>query len=445
MKNSKFRFFMDWGLTALAVIASSVLLCFALLKFSVIATVVGKIVTVLMPIIYGGVLAYLMLPVYNASERYVQHLFGKIIKNNDSRGRLAKSIATLVSLAVLFAIVVGLFSMLIPQIYESIIGFQDSLTEYINNLTLWIGKLLQDNEHLRESIMPYYTEAVMRFQNWIATDLVPNISLIFDRVSSGVISFVTVLKNILIGLIVMVYFLNIKDTLCAQSKKMVYGFLNVKAANRMIGEVRFAHKIFGGFITGKLLDSLIIGIMCFFSLKFLKMPYVLLISVIVGVTNVIPFFGPFIGAVPSAFLILLVDPMKCLYFLIFILVLQQFDGNILGPKILGDSTGLPSFWVLFSILLFGGLFGFVGMIIAVPTFAVIYRTMSLYINSALKKKKYSENTSDYCCLHHIDSRSGEFVNMNRWSKEENETINDPDTAVGGDTEKEREIPENTGK
>ena len=195
MKNSKFRFFMDWGLTALAVIASSVLLCFALLKFSVIATVVGKIVTVLMPIIYGGVLAYLMLPVYNASERYVQHLFGKIIKNNDSRGRLAKSIATLVSLAVLFAIVVGLFSMLIPQIYESIIGFQDSLTEYINNLTLWIGKLLQDNEHLRESIMPYYNEAVMRFQNWIATDLVPNISLIFDRVSSGVISFVTVLKR----------------------------------------------------------------------------------------------------------------------------------------------------------------------------------------------------------------------------------------------------------
>lgn len=445
MKNSKFRFFMDWGLTALAVITSSVLLCFALLKFSVIATVVGKIVTVLMPIIYGGVLAYLMLPVYNASERYVQDLFGKIIKNNDSRGRLAKGIATLVSLAVLFAIVIGLFSMLIPQIYESIIGFQDSLTEYINNLTLWIGKLLQDNEHLRESIMPYYNEAVMRFQNWIATDLVPNISLIFDRVSSGVISFVTVLKNILIGLIVMVYFLNIKDTLCAQSKKMVYGFLNVKAANRMIGEVRFAHKIFGGFITGKLLDSLIIGIMCFFSLKFLKMPYVLLISVIVGVTNVIPFFGPFIGAVPSAFLILLVDPMKCLYFLIFILVLQQFDGNILGPKILGDSTGLPSFWVLFSILLFGGLFGFVGMIIAVPTFAVIYRAMSLYINNALKKKKYSENTSDYCCLHHIDSSSGEFVNMNRWSKEENETINDMGTAVGDDTEKEREILENTGK
>lgn len=432
---------MDWGLTALAVIAFSLLLCFALLKFAVIAKVIGKIVTILMPIIYGGVLAYLMLPVYNVAERYILDLSGKAIKNKDSCSRLAKGIATLVSLAVLFAIVVGLFAMLIPQIYESIIGFQDSLAEYINNLTLWLGKLLQDNEHLEESIMPYYNEAVMRFQNWIATDLVPNISLIFDRVSSGVISFVTVLKNLLIGLIVMVYFLNIKDTLCAQAKKMVYGFLNVKTANRLIGEVRFAHKIFGGFITGKLLDSLIIGIMCFFSLKFLKMPYVLLISVIVGVTNVIPFFGPFIGAVPSAFLILLVDPMKCLYFLIFILVLQQFDGNILGPKILGDSTGLPSFWVLFSILLFGGLFGFVGMIIAVPTFAVIYRTLSLYVKSALKKRNYSENTPDYCRLHHIDPRTGDFIDMNQWLAEGKEAVDVPDETAESEAPKESENTE----
>ena len=229
---------MDWGLTALAVIASCVLLCFALLKFSVIAAIIKKIITILMPIIYGGVLAYLMLPVYNRTEVCVRDLLSKVIKNDEGRTRIAKSIATLVSLAVLFAIVSGLVSMLIPQIYESIIGFQDSLTEYINNLTVWISKLLQDNEHLQESIMPYYNEAVMRFQNWIATDLVPNISLIFDRVSSGVISLVTVLKNLLIGLIVMVYFLNIKDTLCAQSKKMVYGFLNVRAANRLIGEVR---------------------------------------------------------------------------------------------------------------------------------------------------------------------------------------------------------------
>ena len=200
----------------------------------------------------------------------------------------------------------------------------------------------------------------------------------------------------------MVYFLNIKDTLSAQSKKIVYSLLKVKAANRLVSEVRFAHSVFGGFITGKLLDSLIIGIMCFFALQFLKMPYVLLVSVIIGVTNVIPVFGPFIGAVPSAFLILLVSPMKCLYFLIFILVLQQFDGNILGPKILGD-----------SILLFGGLFGFGGMIIAVPLFAVIYRLTAAYVSGALKKKNLSARTEDYLSLDYIDEENKHYVDRER--------------------------------
>ncbi len=167
--------------------------------------------------------------------------------------------------------------------------------------------------------------------------------------------------------------------------------------------------MFGGFITGKLLDSLIIGIICFVCLNWMKMPYVLLVSVIVGVTNVIPFFGPFIGAVPSAFLILLVSPMKCLYFLIFIVLLQQFDGNILGPKILGQSTGLPSFWVLFSILLFGGLFGFVGMIIAVPTFAVGYSMLTGLVNRALRKKELSLNTNDYMDLKHIDEEKKTYM------------------------------------
>ena len=207
----------------------------------------------------------------------------------------------------------------------------------------------------------------------------------------------------------MVYFLNIKDTLSAQSKKIVYSVLKLKDANRLVSEVRFAHGIFGGFITGKLLDSLIIGIMCFFAMQFMGMPYVLLISVIIGVTNVIPFFGPFIGAVPSAFLILMISPMKCLYFLIFILVLQQFDGNILGPKILGDSTGLPSFWVLFSILLFGGLLGFVGMIIGVPAFAVIYRLVSAYVSNNLKKKDLSPRTEDYMELDHINEEDKIYI------------------------------------
>ena len=234
---------------------------------------------------------------------------------------------------------------------------------------------------------------------------------IIGNVSSGVISVLIWFKNILIGLIVMIYMLNIKDQFVAQAKKITYGIFSVAWANRLIKETRFIHKVFGGFIIGKIVDSLIIGVLCFVCLSFMKMPYTLLVSVIVGVTNIIPFFGPFIGAVPSAFLILLVSPVQCLYFLIFILLLQQFDGNILGPKILGDSTGISSFWVLFSILLFGGLLGFAGMIIGVPAFAVIYRLVGDIINEQLRRKKLSVRTRDYKDLDYVEVQDKSYKKL----------------------------------
>ena len=413
MKNPRFKNYIYWGTTALAVVACSVAFGFFLSRFEIVSRAVGKIVSILMPIIYGAVLAYLMLPIYNKTRVYTAEKLKRCIKDGHTADSLAKAAGTLVSLLLLIAIVCGLFWMVIPQIYTSIIGLQESLGENINNLSLWLMKMFEDNPTIEQTIMPFYEQAATEFQNWLTTDLVPNMSKIIGELSMGLLSVDTVVKNILIGVIVMVYFLNIKDTLSAQSKKIVYSLLKLKDANRLVSEVRFAHSVFGGFITGKLLDSLIIGIMCFFAMQFLKMPYVLLVSVIIGVTNVIPFFGPFIGAVPSAFLILLVSPMKCLYFLIFILVLQQFDGNILGPKILGDSTGLPSFWVLFSILLFGGLFGFVGMIIAVPLFAVIYRLTATYVSSALRKKDLSARTEDYLSLDYIDEENRHYVDRER--------------------------------
>ena len=409
MKNPRFKNYMYWGTTALAVIALSVAFGFFLSRFELVSGALGKIASILMPIIYGAVLAYLMLPIYNKTRSYTNQKLGKAVKDPSIADRIAKGIATLVSLIVLVVIVAGLFRMIIPEIYKSILRLQESIGEYINNLTMWMNKLFEDNQDFEQFVMPYYEQGVAEFQKWLTEKLVPNMSMIIGQLSTGLLSVVTVVKNILIGVIVMVYFLNIKDTLAAQSKKIIYSVFKLKEANRIVSEVRFAHGVFGGFITGKLLDSLIIGIMCFFALKFLKMPYVLLISVIIGVTNVIPFFGPFIGAIPSAFLILLVSPMKCLYFLIFILILQQFDGNILGPKILGDSTGLPSFWVLFSILLFGGLMGFVGMIIGVPTFAVIYRLTSMYVSNSLVKKDLSSRTEDYLRLDHIDEEEKIYI------------------------------------
>ncbi|HOO28395.1 MAG TPA: AI-2E family transporter, partial [Lachnospiraceae bacterium] len=191
------------------------------------------------------------------------------------------------------------------------------------------------------------------------------------------------------------YLLASKELFCAQAKKLSYALLREERANNLINNMRFANKTFGGFLVGKILDSLIIGIICFVGTSILKIPYALLISVIVGVTNMIPFFGPYLGAIPCAIILIMINPMKCLIFLIFILILQQFDGNILGPKILGNSTGLSSFWVIFAITIFGGLLGILGMFIGVPLFAVIYSAIKTFVNQRLIKKQLPADTTFY--------------------------------------------------
>ena len=247
--------------------------------------------------------------------------------------------------------------------------------------------------------------------NWANEQLVPQLLKVMkgNFVGSFVSNALGFMKTVLVGFISAVYMLNSKHTFSAQAKKLIYSMFETDTANAVLENFRFIHKVFGGFITGKLLDSLIIGLITFVSMSILQLPYVLLISVIIGVTNIIPFFGPFIGAIPSTILIFLVSPLQAVYFVIFIFILQQFDGNILGPKILGDSTGLASFWVMFAILLFGGLFGFAGMVVGVPLFAVIYSTISGLVNRSLRNKHISTDTSVYMTLDHVDAESKEIV------------------------------------
>ena len=409
MKNDKYRTYIYWGVTALTVLLLLVAAVFVVMRWSLVAALGAKIANILAPVIYGAVFAYLLNPVYNRVQAAVMKMTEKIITQEEGRKRLGGFLGTLASLFLLVAVVVGLISMLIPQLINSIRGVMETLPASINNLEIWLEKVLADNPDLEQQVMQHYGAAADYLQNWLTNVVVPNIYRIIGSVSSGVVLVVRAVFDILIGLIVMVYLLNMKEKLLAQAKMIIYGVFPLKIANKVIEEGRYVHQVFGGFIIGKLLDSLIIGLICFVLLGFANMPYVLLVSVIVGVTNVIPFFGPFIGAIPSAFLILLSDPMKCLYFLIFILLLQQFDGNILGPKILGDSTGLSSFWVLFSILLFGGLMGFVGMIIAVPTFAVIYRLVTEYTTWKLGKKALSGSLDSYDRLDYIDETEQTYM------------------------------------
>ena len=412
MKNKKYQTYIYWGVTAFVVLALLIALIFTIIEMEKVKQAFDMFFHILAPITYGAVLAYLLAPISNRA-RFGGISLGKnsglSLKRREALGGFA---ATLVSVAVLIAVVVGLTAMLIPQLINSVRGIIEALPAGINNLQQWLEKILEDNADLEATVMQYYDMGVTQLQVWVTNEVLPNMDKVYNFISglsSGVFTVLNIVKNILIGMIVMVYLLNMKEKLMTQAKMILYGVFPLRIANKVLEEGRYVHQVFGGFIIGKLVDSLIIGILCFVLLNFMRMPYVLLVSVIVGVTNVIPFFGPFIGAVPSAFLILLVSPVKCFWFLGFILLLQQFDGNILGPKILGDSTGLSSFWVLFSILLFGGLFGFVGMIIGVPTFAVFYKLLKELIVWLLERKKLSADLEQYGRLDYIDEESKTYI------------------------------------
>ncbi len=409
MKSNKLPKYLQIGLTAFVVLALTVALVFLMIQGARVKEITHKIISILTPIIYGAVMAYLLAPVYNRVRSWVVELQKRVSNSDNFSSGFSRLVATTASVVMLVLVVVGLFSMLLPQLITSIVGIVEALPSSARNLQLWLEQLLVNNPDLERYIMAYYDQVVTYLQTWGSEELMPNIYNIVSGLSIGIFNLLIALKNVLIGVIVMVYLLNMKEKLTTQVKMIVYGAFPLNVANKVVEESRYAHKIFGGFIIGKLLDSLIIGIMSFVLLSIMNMPYVLLISVIIGVTNVIPFFGPFIGAIPSAFLILLVSPVKCLYFIIFIFLLQQFDGNILGPKILGDSTGLSSFWVLFSILLFGGLFGFAGMIVGVPAFAVIYRLITEVITYLLKKKQLSADIDSYENLDHIESDSKRYI------------------------------------
>lgn len=422
MKNHRFDRYIYMGITAVSVIVIATVVVFLFVEREAVSAAYHNLISILSPIIYGAVLAFLFSPVYNLGVRITGEVLNKKLKNEKLVLSVGRAVGTVLSLVFLYSIVASLAMMIIPQLYSSILGIVNTMPVYIQNIYEWLTGIFANNPPLEEAVLSSYQKLVISLQGWATDSLIPNLQnlenlqsleKIVGGVSYGVINVFNWAKNLLIGLIVMVYLLNIKDTLSAQGKKIVYALLPVRAANGVVQEVRYIHTVFSGFLIGKLIDSLIIGIICFILMNLFKLPFALLISVIVGVTNIIPFFGPFVGAVPSAVLVFLISPKQCLYFIGLILLLQQFDGNILGPKILGNSTGLSSFWVLFSILLFGGLYGFIGMIIAVPVTAVIFDLFSKFQYHFLRKKNLSPDTRDYMDLDRIDEADGKFIPRNK--------------------------------
>lgn len=409
MKDKRYDSYLALGITLICVVAAAILMEFLINKFAIIRDAYNNLMQILSPIIYGIVFAFLLSPAYNRMLDFFSRSLCRLIKRKKTVRSIARGLSTAICLIILLVVVVGLSLMLIPQLIVSIKNVIDTLPTSMQNANAYIVKLLEDNPEQKQLVTEQYQRLTATLIGWVANDLIPNIDKYVLSLSSGVMSAVNTLLNFVIGIIVMMYLLNIKGTLIAQAKKISYSILPLSWANELIEECIYIKEVFSKFIVGKIIDSVIIGILCFIALKLLDMPYPLLISAFVGITNVIPFFGPFLGAIPSAVLLLLVSPVKCLEFIIFIFVLQQFDGNILGPKILGKSTGLSSFWILFAILLFGGWFGIVGMIIAVPTFAVIYKIAAKLVDSSLRKHKLSDKTIDYWGLKHIDTETLEYI------------------------------------
>lgn len=403
--------YLHLGLTAFAVIAASI--CFYYLVFhgDRFSAQVDAFFKVTSPVMYGIIFAYLMTPLVNGIERHLLiPIFNWLNKIEDKnitsitgkQKKYMRTLSILLTILIVGYLIYGFFSILIPNIIKSIKSISYQFPYYVQNLTSWSAKFLADNPDIEKMVIGFLDTYSEEFTNYLNNSIVPQMETLLKHVSLSLISVLKVLWNFIIGVVISIYVLFSKENFAGQAKKLAFALFNTKTANQFIKDVRFISDTFIGFIGGKIIDSIIIGFICFACTSILNMPYALLVSVIVGVTNIIPFFGPYLGAIPSAILILMVNPLKCVYFIIFILILQQIDGNLIGPKILGQSTGLSGFWVIFSITVFGGFMGVFGMIIGVPLFAVFYAFIRRFANHLLNKRGLPLETNQYLNVKYID-------------------------------------------
>ena len=382
--------YLYWGVTIFLILAAGMALATIFFQWQSLLSTVNFVLGLFTPIFYGIIIAFLLNPIVKFFERVQRRIFRKKIQKakNPKRSNTAiRAVAVIVTLLFMLGIVVGLFWMVIPALIESISRIFSNLNTYYTNLTDWLNSFSQSEGMVSAFIQEGLDTAYQFINNWVRNDLPQHMQALLPAAAESLGAVIGFFSNLIIGIVVSVYLLFSKEKFIAQMKKLTYACLKKERANAVIEVSQHANRMFSGFISGRILDSAIIGILCFIAMLILGLPYPHLIAVIVGVTNIIPFFGPFIGAIPSGFLILMIDPWQCLYFVILIIVLQQIDGNIIDPRIQGNVTGLSGFWILLSITVFGGLFGLVGIVLGVPSFAVLYGLVRRWVNRSLKKRK----------------------------------------------------------
>ena len=375
----------------------------------------------LAPIYIGGILAFILCPVYNACVKWcyprilagakkrgfsvgamlVQDEGDIVVDKQEKRNILgiARAAASLVCIVVVVGLA-GLFVyFVVPQVVASAVNLVNTMPQRLASFSSWCNIHLSHFPFVATWVDSLANAENSEVMQWIQEHILSgNAASIASMVSNGVILAVKYVANAFIGLLIMVYLLNYKERLFAITRKMVNATCSQKRKASLYEFANIVNETFIGFIVGRIIDSFIIGVLTFIILKICAIPFALMLSVIVGVTNVIPFFGPFIGAVPSVFILLLENPIDALYFVIIIIIIQQLDGNVIGPKIVGNAIGIGSFWVLVSVLIGGGLFGFPGMALGVPVFAVFYRDADKLMTGSLKRKEKNTHTSYYYSL-----------------------------------------------
>ena len=372
-------------------ISLSIIFFFLIYRFDGFGNAISTLTDILMPFIYGAVIAYLLKPVCNTIEAFLRRFIPEKMKG------LINALSVTFTILFGLLLIYALCMMIIPQLITSVTTLYYTAQANITKFMYWANHLefIEKNEQIMELLNSAYAALNTNLDTWIKNTLLPSMQNIVSGAAIGVLNVVTVAKNLIIGIIVAVYMLASRKRFVQQGKLVLHSIVRPRWAQLITEEVKYADRMFGGFINGKIMDSAIIGLLCYIGCLIFKFPSALLVSVIIGVTNVIPFFGPFIGAIPATLLILIQNPIKALWFVLFVLVLQQLDGNIIGPKILGNTTGLSSFWVLFAILLFGGLWGFAGMIVGVPLFAVIYDVIKKLVIHGLRRNEELDMLNTY--------------------------------------------------
>jgi len=402
------------GITALWVLCGCILFNAVLQHLDVVIAVGSKVYSILTPFIWGFVIAYLLLPMARYFEyRMFNPLLEKVTKQSVRSGGAPRVIAIALALVCAGLAIFVLIRILLPTVYESVNSIYTNYSAYLNNFIAFVNRLFAENPELAHEVEEITRNLSNELADWVNNELLPMIgSMLGDvtgvllKLTGGVYRAFNYLLDILIGAVISCYVLYNRERFAATWKRMMYALLGVKRCEKTVELVHFANEAFMGFLIGKIIDSTIIGVLTYFVSLILKMPYPAFIAIIVGVTNIIPIFGPFIGAVPGAVIILMVNPVKLPLFILMIFLIQQLDGNIIGPKILGNSVGINGFWIMFSIIVMGDLFGVAGMIIGVPLFVVLTSAFEGALSIGLKKRGLTDEAALYVDMSHMDAETG---------------------------------------